>query len=603
MSVPATEPPSEAESHNAPPPAPRQVPESSPLQRRSLFAWLIDSLYGYDVFISYTRLDDPRSQYANALFVALTERRLRCFLDVHEIDRDGPLSAVIAGKVRASRTILFLGGTAAGDRRAVLDEAQLAIDLKKRVMILDRGIGWENSTSKLRTFFPNHLATPTQTEEHPSKATVEVIRRHVGRWRINFVRRMTILFAFIIVLALAAISFLSYRAESQARVEATKQRGFAEERERTEKLAKDDATSLFNLLNRDIRRVFATIGRRDLSNRVATVVGAYQKGNLVKVERVYSLDAPDQNWKALANSIFKSESYEQDLKELQKNVPPEKVRGYLSDWQQDDPDNPDPPILLVNWLLKRDTDVKLNGKTIPAGEFKIEIRGDNMIAVDSDGKEHLLKMEDRLDPKAAREALQLLKETRDRFPHRLDIHLGVAHIADMLKMPDEQFDALKAMARAARTHAGKLRWEWETPLEASEEAEIMWHLHNLGLEQYKTKTKDGLEHFLRIAQLMAEEFPRQAAPWNDLAVYYGEVEDWQNRQKVLEKAMPITPDDPVVLFNFGSNSRRLGLADRAASAFRKIIELNNDPKLIGWAHEQLREMGIEKKAVPADPPK
>ncbi|HEX8311036.1 MAG TPA: hypothetical protein VF614_06955 [Chthoniobacteraceae bacterium] len=302
---------------------------------------------------------------------------------------------------------------------------------------------------------------------------------------------------------------------------------------------------------------------------------------------------------ALASSFARS--YEDELKELQKRVPAEKMLAHLVEWRKREPNNPDPPILMVNWLLTRITHLTLDGKEIPAGEFDIEMLGGDMIAKDKDGKEHLLKMEDRLDPKAAREALQLLKETRDRFPHRLDIHLGVAHIADLLNLPDEQCDALKTMARAARTHAGKLRWEWETPLDSPEETEVMWHLHNLALEHYNKKSKEGMDRFLRIAQVMAEEFPRQAAPWNDLSLYYGEVEDWQNRQKVLEKVMTITPDDSVVLFNFGSNCRRLGLPDRAATSFRRIIELNKDQKLIEWAHEQLREMGLEKREVPAGP--
>jgi tetratricopeptide (TPR) repeat protein len=195
--------------------------------------------------------------------------------------------------------------------------------------------------------------------------------------------------------------------------------------------------------------------------------------------------------------------------------------------------------------------------------------------------------------------LKLLKETRNRFPHRLDIHLGVAHIAHLLNFPDEQFAALKTMARAARIHAGKLRWEREAPIDIAEETEVVWHLHNLALEHYRKKDKEGLKRFFKIAQLMVQEFPKQAMSWNDLSLYYGEIEDWQNRQKVLEKALTIAPDDAVVLFNFGTNSRRLGLPDRAAEAFRKIIELNREKQWVEQAREELKEMGLEKKERPA----
>lgn len=296
-------------------------------------------------------------------------------------------------------------------------------------------------------------------------------------------------------------------------------------------------------------------------------------------------------------------SYEDELHELQKRIPNEKMRAHLVEWQQREPNNPDPPILLANWLLRRITHLSLDGKEVPAGHYKVEMRGDDMIVRDKDGKEHLFKMEDRVDPDQAKEALKILKATRDRFPHRLDIHLGVAQIANLLNLPDEQFDALKTMTAALHTHAGKLRWEWETPLERPEEVEIMWNLHELALDHYHRQTKQGLAQFFKIAQLMVEEFPRQAVPWNDLSVYYDGIEDWPNRQKVLEKAMAITPEDSVVLFNFGSNSRRLGLTERAAAAFRKVIELNKDEKIVGWAHNELKGMGLEKGDAPAKPEK
>lgn len=198
-----------------------------PQVRRGILTWLLDRLYGYDVFISYTRGDDPGSQYANALFVELTQRKMRCFLDIHAIDRDEELRRGIAGKLKASRRMVILAGAAAGEHAWVLDEARLALKLKKRVLVVDRGIDWVPSSTTLRQLFPTHLAVPDLGAEAPSGEVVNGIRREVGKWRVNVVRRMAIFTAFACITTLAGVAYGSYLAEAKARRIAREQRDLA----------------------------------------------------------------------------------------------------------------------------------------------------------------------------------------------------------------------------------------------------------------------------------------------------------------------------------------------------------------------------------------
>jgi tetratricopeptide (TPR) repeat protein len=192
----------------------------NPAKRGGLIGRLIERLFGYDVFLSYTRQDDPESQYANALFVRLTgdRPRLRCFLDVKALNRDETLHAAIAGKVRATRFLVILAGPAAGERPSVIEEAQLAVKLRKRVMLIDRGIGWDASTSRLKSIV-NPLSTVELNTAAPSTEVVASIRKHVGIWRVDVQRRLAIMSAFGVVLILAGAIFLLYRdAESNFRL-------------------------------------------------------------------------------------------------------------------------------------------------------------------------------------------------------------------------------------------------------------------------------------------------------------------------------------------------------------------------------------------------
>jgi hypothetical protein len=177
-------------------------------------ARLLERLFGYDVFLSYTRKDDPDSAYANALFVKLTNERpkLRCFLDLKNLNRDQTLSDAIAAKVRASRFFVVLAGTAAGERKPVLDEARLAAHLSKRVMLIDRGINWRATKCSLKTII-DPLSTVEDNPLLPSPDVIESIRRHVGSWRVDVLRRLTILIAFALVLALTAVIFTLYQGE------------------------------------------------------------------------------------------------------------------------------------------------------------------------------------------------------------------------------------------------------------------------------------------------------------------------------------------------------------------------------------------------------
>src|SRR5271165_6826996 len=59
---------------------------------RGFVSNVVEKLYGYDVFISYTRLDDPNSTFALAIHTLLTQgdaakkrKPMRCFLDTREI--------------------------------------------------------------------------------------------------------------------------------------------------------------------------------------------------------------------------------------------------------------------------------------------------------------------------------------------------------------------------------------------------------------------------------------------------------------------------------------------------------------------------------------
>ena len=197
----------------------------------------MDHFYGFDVFICYTREDDRESRYANALFVKLANEkpRLRCFLDIKGLNQDETLSEAIAGRLRESRFVVILAGSATGERPSVLNEARLAVQMKKRIMLVDRGIGWANSSSSLKQVVdPRSVMEPNPAV--PSTIVIATLRNHVRRWQVDTLRRVGIATAFVTVSMLAMASFGLYlrqtkiaAAEAAARQEANKARKQADD--------------------------------------------------------------------------------------------------------------------------------------------------------------------------------------------------------------------------------------------------------------------------------------------------------------------------------------------------------------------------------------
>lgn len=271
-----------------------EVPLRQLLPRRGFFAWLIDRLYGNDVFLSYTRLDDPDSRYALALYARLSNGspRLRCFLDEKKLSNDGILTDELKRQIRSSRIIVILAGVGAGDRETVLAEAQYATDYKKRILVIDRGIGWATSTCPLKEIVGNRISIPEQSgRPTASRRVTTAIRRHVGIWRVNLVRRCAILLAFAIVLGFAAASYISYREEAKARAEATRQQGLAEQREKGERAARKDAEDLFDFLRRDVRSVLVSVGRMDIMEGVNRKMREYYTKNAATIGMVGMLNS------------------------------------------------------------------------------------------------------------------------------------------------------------------------------------------------------------------------------------------------------------------------------------------------------------------------
>jgi tetratricopeptide (TPR) repeat protein len=282
---------------------------------------------------------------------------------------------------------------------------------------------------------------------------------------------------------------------------------------------------------------------------------------------------------------FAGSDYSQDYAELKQKVAADKMDAHLADWRKSQPENPDAWILSANWFFEQAQSESISITNKLAG------KGDFAVTDPKTGKQAgSISTGSRSDPEKMKAATEALREALTRWPQRLDIHCGLAHMFETSDAWSAELATLRALAVATREHAGKLRWCHDEPLDAPDAAFVAGKLHSYALHQFEKESPETDARFHQVAQLIVATFPDSAIGHNDLAVFHGVTKNWREAQKALEAAAKVAPDDALVWANIGDNSLRLGDPKRARSAYEKVITLDSDPRMAAHAKAALAKL-------------
>lgn len=277
--------------------------------------------------------------------------------------------------------------------------------------------------------------------------------------------------------------------------------------------------------------------------------------------------------------------YSGDYAALKKKVPADQMEAHLAHWRTSQPEDPDAWILSANWSFEQAQSESIAVTTQPARE------GDLAVTDPKTGKTvGSLSTSTRADPERLKTATGLLREAAKRWPQRLDIHCGLAHMLEASGAWGEQLDAMRALLAAVREHPGKLRWCHGEPLDAPESAFVASKLHSYALHQFEKETPETDARFHTVAKLIVASFPDSALGHNDLAIFHGLKKNWRAVQTALEAAAKAAPEDALVWANLGDNSVRLSNAKRARTAYEKVIALNSDLRMVTHAQAGLAKL-------------
>jgi hypothetical protein len=299
----------------------------------------------------------------------------------------------------------------------------------------------------------------------------------------------------------------------------------------------------------------------------------------------------------LAAATLHASDYVKDYAALKEKVGKDEMEKYLAEWRKREPENPDALILSANWELEQADGVAIQsnkGGPLPKGDYRVEIRGEKVVIVGANGKPVGGIVPNRSQVGTAR-AAAYISEGLKRWPHRADMHCGLATVYARGEFWREHMETLRALVNAARTHAGKLRWCHDEPFDTPENEFLADKLHSFARQQFELETKASDQRFFEIAQMTVRACPKSPKGYNDVAVYHGLTKNWKAAQPVLEKAVTVAPDDALVWMNLGDNCVRLGKTDAGRKAYQRVVELKTDEGLVKAAQERLEELGKAKQ--------
>jgi len=186
-----------------------------------MFRRIVDWLFGYDFFISYS-WGDGRS-YAEGLYQQLTDKGFTCFLDSKKYAKGDDWKAVGAWTLRHTGCLVLVGTPAALESKSVERELQLFDQTKRRIIPININHALLNvSESNLAEYLPNALLgieEPHSGGSAPSQVVIteiansfDLVRQSTKRLRVTII--LTILF-FCLALALAVLSYLTNQTNVQ----------------------------------------------------------------------------------------------------------------------------------------------------------------------------------------------------------------------------------------------------------------------------------------------------------------------------------------------------------------------------------------------------
>lgn len=194
------------------------------------------------------------------------------------------------------------------------------------------------------------------------------------------------------------------------------------------------------------------------------------------------------------------------------------------------------------------------------------------------------------DTVLAQKAIGVLKSCLTKFEYRLDVRFGIAYMYQQIDDFDNQYKIIVEAINYSKNNPDKIRWTDDEKFEQPPLDVVADALYNYSVEENNKETEKGDEQYLKLSQLLNEQFPKHKMSHTNIAYYYYNKKDWTNCLKYFLIADSVHPNDNNILYNIAENYIMLKDIENGKKYLNKLIQLNTDSDMVKYAKNRLNEL-------------
>jgi len=228
------------------------------------------------------------------------------------------------------------------------------------------------------------------------------------------------------------------------------------------------------------------------------------------------------------------------------------VQTYLAEERATATTDPDYTVLLLNYSF---TKARTTHFTTGLGEAK---KGDyELTSLDGNNTKGFLREIVSFDEVSILESLRIAQDNLKFFPHQLDIHFGIASIAQNIGEHSVVADQLISMLKTSKEIDNKWQWGKVGSMEGDPEEFMIQGLLPRTAMLYRLETEEGDRLLINVSEALIQYYPNKVYGYANLGSLYGATKRYDEARKYYEKALEVDPSDEVVKQNIDNIKRIL----------------------------------------------
>jgi tetratricopeptide (TPR) repeat protein len=251
-------------------------------------------------------------------------------------------------------------------------------------------------------------------------------------------------------------------------------------------------------------------------------------------------------------------------------------------------DNPDYYALASNYWWSFAGEINLSTKPAAKGEPSIRDKdsGEEVGSISTNGD---------LDPSLRKKAVELTGTGLAKFPRRLDIGLGHAHVRFKTGDAKGAIATLRQLLKLAATPGTEFLWTANAALPGPIGEVLPEAIQGYTAPLFRAETEESDALCKELLDATVATFPEHPYAYNLLAALADAKGDKDGSYRFLKLAAEKAPKDTLVLNNLADAHLARGKKAEAIAVYEKIIKLEPEGQAAAAAKEALEEVGEEKK--------